>query len=80
MTFRNEKTAVLIANQCMSCIQMAYDHAMVAPEVRDRLFYLAKNSMSEIVTQLCAGTISQREFFDMEKDITDLFTSLLCDT
>lgn len=80
MKFRDEKTAVLIGNQCMSCINTAYDHANVDLDVRDRLFYLAKSSMTELVNQLCAGVISQREFVDMERDITDLFTSLICDT
>ncbi len=77
MEFRNPKTATLIGNQCIENIQMAYDHANVDPITRDRLYHLAKSSMTRLVEQLCDGVISSKEFVDMERDINDMFCMLL---
>lgn len=77
MEFRSNKTSTLIGSQCMECIQMAYDHSNVDPVTRDRLYFLAKSSMTRLVEQLCGGVISSKEFVDMERDINDMFCVLL---
>ena len=77
MEFRNPKTATLIGSQCLDCIQTAYDHANVDLITKDRLYFLARSSMTRLVEQLCCGVISPNEFVDMERDINDMFCALL---